>query len=55
MFSNLMLNHPDWKIIFAPRGPLLREGDIVRRTNLSHTLSIIASQGANAFYKACID
>ena len=51
MFSELMLNAPDWKAIFAPEGRLLRQGDLIQRTNLSRTLSIIASEGADGFYK----
>ncbi|KAI0793219.1 gamma-glutamyltranspeptidase [Abortiporus biennis] len=53
-FSELMLNDPDWRAIFAPNGPLLREGDIIRRVNLSKTLSVIAEEGADAFYKGPI-
>ncbi|KAE9411559.1 gamma-glutamyltranspeptidase [Gymnopus androsaceus JB14] len=54
LFSNLMLNNPDWSAVFAPRGTLLKEGDLIRRTNLSRTLSIIASEGPDAFYKGPI-
>lgn len=46
-----MLNSPDWKAIFAPEGRLLREGELIQRTNLSRTLSVIASEGADGFYK----
>ncbi|TBU55830.1 gamma-glutamyltranspeptidase [Dichomitus squalens] len=53
-FSDLMLNEPDWRAIFAPEGRLLREGDIIRRTNLSRTLRTIADEGADAFYKGHI-
>ena len=49
-----MLNAPDWRAVFAPDGQLLKEGDIIRRTNLSRTLEIIAEQGPNAFYKGPI-
>lgn len=54
MFSELMLNEPDWKAVFAPEGRLLREGEIIRRTNLSRTLEAIAEQGPDAFYKGPI-
>lgn len=50
-YRDLLLNNPDWKPIFAPRGVLLKEGDMIRRTNLSRTLKVIASQGADGFYK----
>jgi len=46
-----MLNNPDWSAIFAPNGKLLKEGEIIRRTNLSQTLSIISETGPDAFYK----
>ena len=54
MFSFLMLNEPDWRAIFAPEGRLLREGEIIRRTNLSRTLETIAEEGPGAFYKGPI-
>lgn len=50
MYSSLMLDSPDWSAIFAPRGILLTEGDMIYRTNYSRTLSIIAEQGPDAFY-----
>lgn len=49
-----MLNAADWKAIFAPNGELLAEGDLIQRTNLSKTLSTIASQGPDALYKGDI-
>jgi gamma-glutamyltranspeptidase/glutathione hydrolase/leukotriene-C4 hydrolase len=49
-----MLNNTDWRAIFAPQGRLLREGEMIYRTNLSHTLATIAQQGADAIYKAGI-
>jgi gamma-glutamyltranspeptidase/glutathione hydrolase/leukotriene-C4 hydrolase len=52
-FQPLLLENPDWSPIFAPRGKLLGEGEIMRRTNLSRTLEIIASEGIGAFYNAC--
>ncbi|OSD06711.1 gamma-glutamyltranspeptidase [Trametes coccinea BRFM310] len=54
MFAPLMLNHPDWKPIFAPEGRLLQPGETIRRTNLSRTLATIAEEGADAFYKGPI-
>lgn len=48
-----MLNNPDWSAIFAPNGRFLQEGERIRRTNLSRTLSMIAEHGADAFYKVC--
>lgn len=50
MFSIVMHNFPDWKAIFAPKGCLLKEGDIIRRIALSHTLAKVAAEGPDAFY-----
>jgi gamma-glutamyltranspeptidase/glutathione hydrolase/leukotriene-C4 hydrolase len=46
-----MLENPDWQAIFAPKGVFLREGEVIRRTNLSRTLEAIAEGGSEAFYK----
>ncbi|KAI0645531.1 gamma-glutamyltranspeptidase [Trametes meyenii] len=54
MFAPLMLNEPDWRAVFAPEGRLLREGETIRRTNLSRTLATIAEEGPGAFYKGPI-
>lgn len=54
-FPDLMLNNPDWSVIFAPQGRFLREGEIIRRTNLSRTLAIIAQEGADALYQVGVD
>ncbi|KAI0769786.1 gamma-glutamyltranspeptidase [Trametes elegans] len=51
MFSQLMLNSPDWTAVFAPEGRLLQEGETIRRTNLSRTLARVADEGAGAFYR----
>ncbi|THV05072.1 gamma-glutamyltranspeptidase [Dendrothele bispora CBS 962.96] len=53
-FADLMLNNPDWSAIFAPRGVFLKEGEMIYRTNLSKTLSTIANEGPDAFYKGPI-
>ncbi|KAH9839396.1 gamma-glutamyltranspeptidase [Rhodofomes roseus] len=53
-FKPLMLNNPDWSAIFAPEGHLLKEGETIRRTNLSRTLAVIAEEGADALYKGPI-
>jgi len=53
-YKDLMLNNSDWKAIFAPGGALLKEGQFIRRTNLSQTLATIADHGADAFYKGHI-
>jgi gamma-glutamyltranspeptidase/glutathione hydrolase/leukotriene-C4 hydrolase len=50
-FSELMLNNPDWSAVFAPDGRLLKEGEIIRRTKLARTLSVIGEEGPDVFYK----
>ena len=47
-----MTSTRDWSDIFAPDGHILQEGETIRRTNLSHTLAIIAREGAKGFYQA---
>ncbi|KAI0087996.1 gamma-glutamyltranspeptidase [Irpex rosettiformis] len=54
MFGALMHNSPDWKAIFAPKGCLLREGDLIQRIALSRTLAKIAEEGPDAFYSGPI-
>lgn len=49
-----MLDNSDWSDIFAPEGRFLKEGEIIRRTNLSRTLATIAQDGPDAFYKGPI-
>ncbi|KAK7692608.1 hypothetical protein QCA50_004240 [Cerrena zonata] len=43
--TRVMLNLPDWQAIFAPKGRLLREGELIQRLNLSRTLATIAEEG----------
>ncbi|CAE6472341.1 unnamed protein product [Rhizoctonia solani] len=47
-----MENDKDWSPIFAPGGKLLKQGDWIKRENFSYTLSSIANEGPDAFYKA---
>ncbi|KAH7914136.1 gamma-glutamyltranspeptidase [Hygrophoropsis aurantiaca] len=54
MFSSRILMSEDWKAVFAPEGRVLRQGEVIRRTNYSRTLATIASEGAEAFYKGPI-
>ncbi|CAE6430634.1 unnamed protein product [Rhizoctonia solani] len=49
-----MENDKDWSPIFAPGGKLLKQGDWIKRVNFSYTLSSIANEGADAFYKGPI-
>jgi gamma-glutamyltranspeptidase/glutathione hydrolase/leukotriene-C4 hydrolase len=54
MFAKLVLPKEDWSTIFAPEGRMLLEGEIIRRTNYSRTLSAIATEGPDVFYKGPI-
>jgi gamma-glutamyltranspeptidase/glutathione hydrolase/leukotriene-C4 hydrolase len=45
-----MLDNPTWSAVYAPRGPLLVEGEYVKRTNYGKTLEKIAKHGASVFY-----
>jgi gamma-glutamyltranspeptidase/glutathione hydrolase/leukotriene-C4 hydrolase len=53
-----MTGTQDWSDIFAPKGHILQEGEIIHRANLSRTLDIIAREGAKGFYQvgypACV-
>lgn len=42
-YPDLMLKNPEWSAIFAPTGKFLRQGEVIRRTNLSLTLATIAN------------
>ncbi|KAK8846754.1 gamma-glutamyltransferase [Kwoniella newhampshirensis] len=54
VFGQFMLDSPTWAAVYAPRGPLLVEGDFVQRLNYGKTLETIAEHGADAFYKGDI-
>ncbi|KAI6026195.1 nucleophile aminohydrolase [Pisolithus microcarpus] len=53
-YSRLMLEKDDWRTIFAPNGKPLVEGQTIRRASYARTLSILASDGPDAFYKGPI-
>lgn len=53
-YSRPMLEKDDWRTIFAPNGKPLVEGQTIRRVNYARTLSILASDGPDAFYKGPI-
>ncbi|KAL0581320.1 hypothetical protein V5O48_000696 [Marasmius crinis-equi] len=53
-FKDLMLNNPDWSPIWSRNGSLLKENDLYVNKNLSKTLSLIANEGPDAFYKGSI-
>jgi gamma-glutamyltranspeptidase / glutathione hydrolase / leukotriene-C4 hydrolase len=53
-FHELMFGNADFRAVFAPEGRLLAEGETIRRTNLSWTLTTVAEKGADAFYEGPI-
>ncbi|KAH8119485.1 gamma-glutamyltranspeptidase-domain-containing protein [Phellopilus nigrolimitatus] len=53
-YTELIYRDPTWTAIFAPNGEVVKEGQLVRRTNYSRTLATIAANGADAFYKGDI-
>ncbi|KAF9268681.1 gamma-glutamyltranspeptidase [Marasmius fiardii PR-910] len=53
-FIDVISGNPDWEPIFAPNGVLLKEFEILRNANLSKTLSKIAHEGPDAFYKGSL-
>ncbi|KAK1236345.1 hypothetical protein PQX77_000423 [Marasmius sp. AFHP31] len=53
-YKSLMLDNPDWSPIWSRNGSLLKENDIYINKNLSQTLSLIANEGPDAFYKGII-
>lgn len=53
-FEEYILSMPEWSALYAPNGTLLKEGEVLRQTNLSRTLYTIASEGADAFYSGPI-
>jgi gamma-glutamyltranspeptidase len=46
-----MIDDPDWRAVFVPKGILLGGGDFIQRKSLATTLDVIAKEGAGAFYK----
>lgn len=53
-YSRLMLGQDEWRTVFAPNGKPLIEGQTIRRPNYARTLSVLASDGPDAFYKGPI-
>lgn len=49
--GQFILNDPDWKPIFAPRGVFLKEGEHISRLSYGETLRSVAEHGAEVFYK----
>ncbi len=52
--DQLLCQFPTSQAVFAPGGVPLRPGQILRQENLARTLSTIASEGRDAFYRGSI-
>jgi gamma-glutamyltranspeptidase/glutathione hydrolase/leukotriene-C4 hydrolase len=50
----MLEENPNFASIYAPNGKLLGEGDLLKRTNFSKTLELIAENGSEVFYKVII-
>jgi len=47
-------NYPNFQKLFAPGGKIPEKGDIFKNPDLADTLSLIADQGRDAYYKGSI-
>jgi gamma-glutamyltranspeptidase/glutathione hydrolase len=52
--SAFLTEEPEWARDFAPRGRLLRQGEVITRKRYADTLETIAREGADAFYEGPI-
>lgn len=50
-YEKALLETPNLASIYAPNGKLLGEGDLLKRTNFSKTLELIAENGSEVFYR----
>ncbi|ORX99340.1 gamma-glutamyltranspeptidase [Basidiobolus meristosporus CBS 931.73] len=50
-YSELILNNTSFREIYAPRGKVLKAGEVVRRLRYANTLEAIATRGPDEFYK----
>ncbi|CAL0332232.1 unnamed protein product [Lupinus luteus] len=53
-YSNKIMNDPGLRNVYAPNGNMLKEGDLCRNVELSHSLEAVAEQGPQAFYNGTI-
>ncbi|KAK9762542.1 hypothetical protein K7432_011626 [Basidiobolus ranarum] len=49
--KDLILNNTAFREIYAPRGEILKAGELVKRPRFADTLELIARNGPDAFYK----
>jgi gamma-glutamyltranspeptidase / glutathione hydrolase / leukotriene-C4 hydrolase len=54
MFKKILEENPNLASIYAPNGKLLGEGDLLKRTNFSKTLELIAENGSEVFYRVIL-
>ncbi|CAO3612510.1 unnamed protein product [Cunninghamella echinulata] len=54
MGKDWIMNNQAFKKVYAPNGTLAKEGDLILRPTLADTLEVIATQGADSFYKGDI-
>lgn len=52
--QDFLSRDPAWSVDFAPNGTRVVAGDIMTRKRYANTLSTIADEGADAFYKGSI-
>ncbi|KAG0244981.1 hypothetical protein BGX31_008201 [Mortierella sp. GBA43] len=50
VYKTMMESEPDWSVVFAPNGTVLREGQRIKRPALANTLETIGKEGSEAFY-----
>ncbi|KAK9760582.1 hypothetical protein K7432_015257 [Basidiobolus ranarum] len=53
-YKDLILKNPAFREIYAPRGDVLKVGELVKRSRFADTLEEIAMNGPDAFYKGKI-
>ncbi|KAI9146030.1 gamma-glutamyltranspeptidase [Paraphysoderma sedebokerense] len=54
VYEEEILRSSTWSEVFAPEGRLVKEGEIVQRKTFANTLELIATSGADVFYKGPI-
>jgi gamma-glutamyltranspeptidase/glutathione hydrolase len=47
----VMDRYPGTRAVFSPKGKPIREGDVLRQTDLANTLELLAKKGFDGFYR----